>query len=421
MVSYVFKRSKARLYSGRYRLADEGKITQVELGCTNRQVAEKKLREIVQEKEREAAGMISPRVERDAAQKPLRDHLGEMIAEKSSVRDSHYLSNLKHRVLRLIADCGWTFVKDVSSEAFQTWRSAQTLSAKASNEYLISARSLLNWMEKRRRITFNPLNSLDLLPPDEEKRRPRRALSDAEFALLVSNSGERGIGYLVAATTGLRYGEMNKVERRDVRLEDGEPKIVARPSTTKNRKGATLTLHSEVAERLRVFLEERAFGDGDKVFAPMFRKRGHLKRDMATAGIPRFDKRGRVADFQSLRHTPCTNLQILGTPQRVLMQLMRHSDRRLSDYVYTDTSLLPTTATVQKLFVPGGSASQIPSQDLVADGHGLSRGVMENGSVEGPKVPCDTGLCQEEAEAVTPSHNPEMVRDAGFEPATSCV
>jgi integrase len=421
MISYVFKRSNARLYSGRYRLTEEGKITQVELGCTNRQVAEKKLREIVQEKEREAAGMLAPRIEREAAQKPLSEHLGEMIAEKSSVRDSHYLSNLKHRVFRLIADCGWAFVKNVSAESFEKWRSGQTLSAKASNEYLISARSLLNWMEKRRRITFNPLKSLELLPLDEQKRRPRRALSDAEFGMLVISSGDRGIGYLVAATTGLRYGEMNKVERRDVRFDEGEAKIVARAFTTKNRKGATLVLHIEVADRLRVFLEGQGFSEGDKVFAPMFRKRGHLKRDLAAAGVARFDSRGRVADFHSLRYTFCTNLQKLDTPQRVLMHLMRHSDRRLSDHLYTDTSLLPATETVQKLYVPRHAMSQIQSQDLVADGQGLSHGVMENGSVEGPKLPSDLGLCQRGAETVTASPKHEMVRDAGFEPATSCV
>ena len=47
MIFYVFKRSKARLYSGRYRLTSETKATQVELGCAQRQVAEKKLREML--------------------------------------------------------------------------------------------------------------------------------------------------------------------------------------------------------------------------------------------------------------------------------------------------------------------------------------------------------------------------------------
>ncbi len=62
MINYIFQRPGARLYSARYRLAGDAKITQVELGCSNRQVAVKRLREIVEKKEREAAGIIAPKI-----------------------------------------------------------------------------------------------------------------------------------------------------------------------------------------------------------------------------------------------------------------------------------------------------------------------------------------------------------------------
>ncbi len=50
MIAYVIKRKGARTYDARIRLGDEKRITQVPLGCTNRQVAEKKLRELLDEK-----------------------------------------------------------------------------------------------------------------------------------------------------------------------------------------------------------------------------------------------------------------------------------------------------------------------------------------------------------------------------------
>src|SRR5271157_1576205 len=59
---------------------DDARLTQVSLGCTNRQVAEKKLRELMDEKEREAAGLIAPKAEREAANKPLKIHLEDWIA-----------------------------------------------------------------------------------------------------------------------------------------------------------------------------------------------------------------------------------------------------------------------------------------------------------------------------------------------------
>ena len=52
MIAYVIKRKGARTYDARIRLGDEKRITQVPLGCTNRQVAEKKLRELLDERER---------------------------------------------------------------------------------------------------------------------------------------------------------------------------------------------------------------------------------------------------------------------------------------------------------------------------------------------------------------------------------
>ena len=78
MIAYVIKRKGARTYDARIRLGDEKRITQVPLGCTNRQVAEKKLRELLDEREREAAGLIAPKVERDAANKLLSAHRGRL-------------------------------------------------------------------------------------------------------------------------------------------------------------------------------------------------------------------------------------------------------------------------------------------------------------------------------------------------------
>ena len=78
-------------------------------------------------------------------------------------------------------------------------------------------------MVKRDRITANPLKAVELLSDNGEKRRPRRALSDEEFANLTNTSGERGVVYLVAATTGLRFGEMMGIELRDIRLDEAEP------------------------------------------------------------------------------------------------------------------------------------------------------------------------------------------------------
>ena len=74
-----------------------------------------------------------------------------------------------------------------------------------------------------------------------------------------------------------------------------------------------------------------------------------LRKDLKTASIPYIDESGRYADFHALRYTFNTWLQTNGVPPRITQELMRHSDRRLTDQVYLDTSLLPLQETMRSI------------------------------------------------------------------------
>ena len=58
---------------------------------------------------------------------------------------------------------------------------------------------------------------------------------------------------------------------------------------------------------------------------------------------------GRYADFHSLRVTWGTYLQRNGVGSRAAMDLMRHSDRKLTDIIYTDSNLLQTGEVIRNL------------------------------------------------------------------------
>ena len=64
---------ETRCYHLRYRLADMPTDRWQSLRVTDKQVAEKLAREFIQEKEREAAGILEPQVIRDAAKRPLKE------------------------------------------------------------------------------------------------------------------------------------------------------------------------------------------------------------------------------------------------------------------------------------------------------------------------------------------------------------
>jgi integrase len=73
-----------------------------------------------------------------------------------------------------------------------------------------------------------------------------------------------------------------------------------------------------------------------------------MKADLKKAGVE-FLKNGRRADFHSLRHTLGTNLARRNVAPRVAMEIMRHSDIRLTMNHYTDRSQLPVAEAIATL------------------------------------------------------------------------
>src|SRR6266478_884485 len=121
MIKYVFRpkrmirgrKQTARLYSGRYKLDGEPRITEVPLKTSDKQVAEKRLTELVREKEQEKAGILAPRLLREASQQKLVAHLGDFLSSlKVRNRDAKYIQNLSSRIQILIRDCNWRFISD---------------------------------------------------------------------------------------------------------------------------------------------------------------------------------------------------------------------------------------------------------------------------------------------------------------------
>ena len=348
MTEFVFKPSGARLYSGRYRLDGEPKIATVRLHVSDKQVAKAKLRALVVERERQAAGLLPTINEVRSSMTALSEHLDAFLAYKSRVRDARYLYELKNRVLTVMRGCAWNAVRDVTAESFELWRQKRKGCAKTLNEYLTSIRTLLNWMVKVRRLAENPLRTVECYRRDGQVR-PRRALTDDEALRLLTVAGERRTLYHTALQTGLRRGELTQLRVGDIDLQSDPPKIVLRGITTKNGKTEPVTLRNDLAADLRAMIARQNLKRDNEAFRAVMPTMTRFRADLKLAGIDFIDADGSRADFHALRHTFCTNMQRGGVPQRVLMSAMRHGDRRLTDHVYTDSKLLPMAAAVEYL------------------------------------------------------------------------
>ncbi len=403
MTEFVFKPRGARVYSGRYRIAGESKITTVRLGVSDKQVARAKLRTLVEQREREAAGLLPSAAERQSASTSLREHVEAFLQFKSRVRNARYLYELKNRVTIVAAECAWTLLRDVTPERFERWRQNRKGSAKTLNEYLTSFRTLLNWMASTGRAADNPLRYVEPYRSDGAKRT-RRALSHEEVRRLLGVAGEHRIIYHAALQTGLRRGELAKLRVSDVDLGD-TPKMFLRGSITKNKKSEPIIVREDLARELASHISTRGLSTDDFLFGESMPTMKTHRRLLAAAEIPFVDCDGLRVDFHALRHTYCTNVQRVGANQRELMALMRHSERRLSDHVYTDVNLLPLAAVVQAL--PDFSPIQIATHDSGASSHKMSLTVADVSSAERAVSVVSRGKTHDKAQAVANSRESE--------------
>lgn len=378
------KLTSARMYRGRYRLSDDARLTDIPLRTSDKQVAVQRLQQIVQEKQQERAGIIPSRKQIETAMRPLVESVEDFIQTRVSIgRDGKYIKELKSKLLRVAAECSWNTATDIMADSFEKWRGRQPMSSKTKNEYFHALTVFLRWLERREKIPLNPLRHVQMVVDTGKNKRERRAFTLEELRRLVAVAGPRSVVYLTAAFTGIRRGELEQLVWGDFHLDVAEPFVNVRASISKNHKQAGLPLTDEVVVALRQYRQPEAL-PSNFVFSGIIPRIELFRKDLKAAGIPYADAKGEFADFHSLRKTFSTMLILAGVPHRVVMELMRHSDPRLTTKTYTDAGQLPIGAAIRGLASVNAlkpTASQIDSQKLVASGLSLSPAVRHSNPI----------------------------------------
>lgn len=216
---------------------------------------------------------------------------------------------------------------------------------------------MLLWMKREHRIMNDPLAEVRKVP-NPGAGGFRRALSLEEMRhLLATAPRHRAIVYQVILYTGLRRAEMAGLRWDDFKLDDAQPCVRVPSSISKNRKETVHYLRPEVVASLKELRPNGVLPE-KLVFQGLMPRVPTLKRDLATAGIPFEDARGRRIDLHALRKSFGTMLAVAGVAPRVAMELMRHSDMKLTMGVYTDVAQLPLIE----------SAPKLPSLELPSNG-----------------------------------------------------
>jgi integrase len=225
------------------------------------------------------------------------------------------------------------------------------------------------------------------LPPEEKKGRSTWRYRDLSYETLDAAyergrealrgspeylAGQERLGlervliYKTMVLTGLRLGELASITVGQLHLDAPQPyaELLARDAKAGN--AAMIPLRRDLVGDLRGWLAEKLAGmraaaeeKGTPiplkvpVQEPVFAVSGSLLRsfdlDLAAAGIPKEDERGRTVDLHALRHTFGTHLSKNGVPPRTAQAAMRHSTLDLTMNVYTDPTLLDVAGAMEAL------------------------------------------------------------------------
>ena len=165
-------------------------------GCKDETAARAVLASLEKRAEKVRSGIISTTEDRMSEHQhtPLTEHLAEYIASlKAAGRAKSHYTGTKHLVQRVIDELTLRRLADIQAEAVERWLGQQStgqpgktaMSARTRNSYLIALRSFCNWCVERDRLPFNSLAKLDRADERSDRRRERRALSEAELSRLL--------------------------------------------------------------------------------------------------------------------------------------------------------------------------------------------------------------------------------------------
>jgi integrase len=359
--------------------------------ATDREAAERMLRQLVRDAERGTANVP----DRKAANTPLADWLDQfkaavefgLAAKGGRLRrlpDARQVRLVVQRVRDALDGCDFVYPGDLSADAPERLakhlaerrskpraKDEGGISAQTANFIIAAARRFSRWLATKvssvRPDLFDALPSFDAanartharrdISPEDLARVFEAAKNSAAIVRRLTGSDRYHL-YLTAFSTGLRAAELTSLTPASFHLDANPPAVSLSGKVTKNKKAVRLPLVPGVAISLRSYFA------GKKPAEPIWPGRWHvhaakmLRVDLAAAGVA-YCVEGpdgkAYADFHALRHTFCSTLAASGAGVKELQTLARHGDSRTTLNLYTHSRSAELVRTINRLKVPGAS------------------------------------------------------------------
>ena len=399
-------RTESQTFLAKYR-DENGLLIERPTGCRDESAARQVLADWEKRVEQIRVGVVTPAQARALEHKStlLAAHVADYIVSLEAMGASAKHVYETRRILERTFDgCGFKTLADLDRSTIETWlnrRRKDKVSPRTRNIDLAHATAFANWCVENGRLTLNPF--LGVAKANEaEKHRRRRALTADELTRLLDATRrrpllealtirtgkdkgqasaqvrdevrmrlerlgqERALIYMTLALTGLRRNELATLTVGQLQLDGSNPHAQLDPTNEKNREGNVVALPDQLANELRVWLDDKLADlqiDAQRKGKPVPTRLSATSlifvvpkelvkifdRDLELAGIAKHDDRGRTLDIHALRHTFGTLLAGAGVPLRTAQAAMRHSDPKLTANVYTDPRLLDVGGAVNSL------------------------------------------------------------------------
>jgi integrase len=193
-------------YFARYRDADG--LERIEsTGCKDEQSARQVLADLLKRVEHRKAGIFTAEQDLQVrhAERPISQHVADYIEhlKAKTVRgrkvSGKHRANVERHLKKVIADCGFRLLGDISRGAMEKWMNQQEaadMGARTRNMHRSAIVGFCNWCVETDRLAANPLARLCKADEHSDRRRTRRALTEDEVARLLRAARLRPVAEL---------------------------------------------------------------------------------------------------------------------------------------------------------------------------------------------------------------------------------
>lgn len=305
---------------------------------------------------RRRAGVPDHEAEGRAWARPVVELVAEYLESlKTRERSPAYLIAVEKHLDALAHGAKWYVWADVSADGLSRFLSVlradgegrKGVSPATANGYLRSAKGFAKWYSTFLRAP-SPLAGLKPLNEQIDRRRARKVLTDAEFALLLEKTAaapkphnsriggrDRAALYRTAAYTGLRASELASLTPKHFALDAKPPTVTPDAQHAKGRRVEPVPLPNALVAFLRDYLADR--NPDERIWpgswAAQRRQVRWLERDAQRAGIE-----GRVT-FHGLRRRFVTKLIRSGADVDQVRRLARHKSVATTLNYYAESQM----------------------------------------------------------------------------------